>query len=100
MDASSRRDVDPIAARTTNVLAHLEGALDEEMLHAMQGVWSMLEHAAADSPAHARAVRSRLFWESLTPGGVAAAPTAVVTDLVPAWDEDASEDDDVVLDAA
>jgi hypothetical protein len=58
------------------------------MLHAMQGVWSMLEHAAADAPAHARAVRARMFWESLTPGGVAAAPTAVVTDLTASWDED------------
>ena len=76
------------AHRRANVLAHLDGNLDEDMLQAMQGVWSMLEHAAADAPAHARAVRARMFWESLSPGGPAAAPTAVVTDLVAAWDED------------
>lgn len=67
---------------------HLDGALDEQTLDAMTGVWSLLEHAAADAPSHARAVRARLFWESLTPGGVAAAPTGVVLSLVPRWDED------------
>ncbi|MCW2921951.1 MAG: hypothetical protein JWL76_1825 [Thermoleophilia bacterium] len=77
-----------LAARRATVISHLDGSLDEHMLDAMQGVWSMLEHAAADAPAHARAVRARLFWESLTPGGAAAAPIAVVSDLTPAWDSD------------
>ncbi len=76
------------AARRATVISHLDGMLDEHMLDAMQGVWSMLEHAAADAPAHARAVRARMFWESLSPGGAAAAPTTVVTNLVPAWDAD------------
>jgi hypothetical protein len=100
MDAHSRTDQDSLAARRTAVLAHLEGALDEQMLDAMQGVWSMLEHAAADAPAHARAVRARMFWESLTPGGTAAAPSAVVADLVPAWDEDEESADWADADAA
>ncbi len=82
----------PLAARRATVLSHLDCTLDEQMLDAMQGVWSMLEHAAADAPAHARAVRARLFWESLTPGGAAAAPSSVVTDLVPAWSADADEE--------
>ncbi len=87
MDAHSDHSRRSLAARRSTVLSHLDGTLDEQMLDAMQGVWSMLEHAAADAPAHARAVRARMFWESLTPGGAAAAPT-VVTDLVATWDED------------
>jgi hypothetical protein len=81
MDAHSRDDYSTPAERATRVLSHLDGALDEGMLDAMSGVWTMLEHAAADGPSHARAVRARLFWESLSPGGAAAAPTAVVLDL-------------------
>lgn len=88
MDAHSDYSRRSVAARRSTVLSHLDGTLDEQMLDAMQGVWSMLEHAAADAPAHARAVRARMFWESLTPGGAAAAPTAVVANLVPAWDAD------------
>lgn len=76
------------AHRRAHVLAHLDGQLDEQTLDAMQGVWSVLEHAAADAPSHARAVRARMFWDSLRPGGIAAAPDAVVTDLTAAWDAD------------
>jgi hypothetical protein len=104
MDSHARDDRDTLAARRTNVLSHLDGTLDEQMLHAMQGVWSMLEHAAADAPAHARAVRARLFWESLTPGGPAAAPVAVepavVTDLVASWDASEEEADERLDEAA
>lgn len=72
MDAHpSDADADVPAERTTRLIAHLEGALEQSMLEAMSGVWSMLEHASTDAPAHARAVRSRLFWESLSPGGAA-----------------------------
>lgn len=92
MDAHPRIDDDELdqsrAEHTTNLIAHLEGVLEPSMLDAMSGVWSMLEHAAADAPAHARAVRSRLFWESLSPGGIAAAPTRLVEDLTPTWDDD------------
>lgn len=96
MDTHPEQAPPTLAARRATVISHLDGTLDEQMLDAMQGVWSMLEHAAADAPAHARAVRARLFWESLTPGGVAAAPSAVVTDLMPAWDEgeDSAVDED------
>ena len=87
MDADHEPQPQSDAARTTRVMSHLDNALDEQTLQAMQGVWSMLEHAAADAPSHARAVRARLFWESLRPGGEAAAPIAVVTNLVEQWDE-------------
>jgi hypothetical protein len=97
MDAHSHDDADVRAEHTTHLISHLEGVLDASMLQAMSGVWSTLEHAAADGPAHARAVRSRLFWESLSPGGAAAAPMASVYDLVPAWNED--EDSAEALDA-
>ncbi|MCW2924453.1 MAG: hypothetical protein JWM98_1857 [Thermoleophilia bacterium] len=82
--------------RACRLAAHLDGALDETMLDAIQGVWTTLEHAAADAPAHARAVRSRMFWESLAPGGAAAAPGLGVTplELVPAWDGSAADADD------
>lgn len=88
MDAHSRDDVDARSQRTTHLIRHLEGALDQSMLDAMSGVWSTLEHAAADSGSHGRAVRSRLFWESLSPGGAAAAPTSIVHDLAPTWDDE------------
>ena len=88
MDAHPHDDVDVLAQRTTHLIAHLDGALDPSMLQAMSGVWSTLEHAAADGPAHARAVRARLFWESLSPGGAAAAPTSAIHGLVASWDED------------
>jgi hypothetical protein len=89
MDAHAcHADHDSIAARAARVLASLDGALDEHTLHAVQGVWSTLEHAAADAPAHARAVRARMFWESLTPGGTAAAPTAIVHELHATYDAD------------
>lgn len=85
MDPSSTDDQNAIdvarAERTTRLIAHLDGALDQHMLEAMAGIWSTLEHAAADAPSHARAVRSRLFWESLAPGGVAAAPGGDVVEL-------------------
>ncbi len=103
MDPHAHEARDAHATRRANVLKHLDHTLDEQMLDAMQGVWSMLEHAAADAPAHARAVRARLFWESLTPGGAAAAPNAVVTDLQAGWDDtdDAEPDADTapVVDA-
>jgi hypothetical protein len=88
MDAHSRTDEDRPAERATRVLSHLDGALDETMLDAMTGTWSMLEHAAANAPAHARAVRARLFWESLRPGGAAAEPSGIVVDLNAAWAQD------------
>ena len=37
MDSHARDDRDTLAARRTNVLSHLDGTLDEQMLHAMQG---------------------------------------------------------------
>lgn len=92
MDAHPDEPRRSLAARRATVISHLDRTLDEQMLDAMQGVWSMLEHAAADAPAHARAVRARLFWESLSPGGTAAAPSSVVTDLMPTWDADADEE--------
>ena len=79
------------ARQQVDILSHLDGALDDQMLDAMQGVWAMLEHAAADAPSHARAVRSRMFWVALSPGGVAAAPIEVVVDLRPSWDAEADE---------
>ncbi|MEO6867447.1 MAG: hypothetical protein ABI200_05450 [Gaiellales bacterium] len=79
MDAYSRDDLDSLAERTTNLIAHLDGALDATMLDAITGVWSTLEHAAADGPAHARAIRSRLFWQSLEPMGLTTRPTAEET---------------------
>lgn len=85
-DAFDDHAADARARQKVDILSHLDGALDEHMLDAMQGVWAMLEHAAADAPSHARAVRARLFWESLSPGGVAAAPTEIVRDLQPSWD--------------
>lgn len=99
MDDHPRTDSDAQAERSTRIIRHLDGALDTSMLDAMAGVWSMLEHAAADAPSHARAVRARLFWESLTPGGAAAAPIAIVRDLQPTWD-DSGEFDDEIADAA
>lgn len=80
------------AVRAMRVVGQLDGRLEESTLRAVQGVWSMLEHAAVDPAAHARAVRSRLFWETLAPGGAAAAPTSLVTDL--------TAGDDLLADAA
>lgn len=98
MTYDPREDHDELAERTTRLLAHLDGVLDASMLNAMQGAWSMLEHASTDAPAHARAVRARMLWESMDPG--AAASAALVGELVPTWsDEDepdmpvAGEDD-------
>jgi hypothetical protein len=88
MDAHSQHDADALAERTTRLIAHLDGALSPSMLDAMTGVWSTLERAAADDSAHARAVRARLFWESLTPGGLVTPPSEGVFDLVASWDED------------
>jgi len=76
--SNTRVDLEDTSQRTTHVLSHLSGALDETMLAAISGVWSTLEHAATNPSAHARAVRSRLFWETLEPGGVAAAPVSVL----------------------
>lgn len=98
MDAHSPDDGDAHAERTTRLIAHLDGALAPSMLDAMSGVWSTLERAAADDSAHARAVRARLFWESLTPGTHVVAPSAGLFDLVPTWDEDEDEDSDVAFD--
>lgn len=84
----ARDERDELAERTTRLLSQLDGALDASMLDAIQGAWSMLERTATDSPAHARAVRSRLLWESMSPGSLAepiASP--VVHHLVPVWDE-------------
>jgi hypothetical protein len=87
MDAHPLEDIDALAARTTSLIAHLDGALDATMLDAIAGVWSTLEHAAADRPAHARAVRSRLFWETLSPGDVAGTTNSVVHELPARWHE-------------
>ena len=78
MDAHFHDDADALAERTTRLIAHLDGALSPSMLDAMSGVWSTLERAAADDSAHARAVRARLFWESLTPGSHVVAPSTGV----------------------
>jgi len=56
---------DTIAERSARVLSHLEGALDAPMLDAMADVWSLLERAAVDGDAHARAVRARMLWQSI-----------------------------------
>lgn len=91
---------DDAAERATRVISHLDGALDATMLDAMQGVWSTLERASVSGEAHARAVRARLFWQSLSPAeGVvpassAAASDDVAVDIVPSWMlQDDSEDD-------
>ena len=98
MDAHPHDDLDVLAERTTRLISHLDGALDRSTLDAMTGVWSTLERAAADDSAHARAVRARLFWDSLTPGGVPA-PMAPVY-VAPLWDDDEDSAFDADLDAA
>jgi hypothetical protein len=99
MDDRSRLDAsntgDCRIERTTRLLAHLNGVLDESMLDAMQGAWTMLEDAATDVSAHGRAVRARMLWDSMLPGTPAVVAAPVVTDLVPIWDED-----EVIADAA
>lgn len=92
MDDHSPNQADALAERTTRLMSHLDGVLDEHMLDALAGVWSTLEHASADAPAHARAVRSRLFWESLAPGGPAASPAATVHELTPRQSDADDED--------
>lgn len=87
MDDHHLDDQDTLAERSTRLIRHLEGALDASMLDAMSGVWSTLEHAATDAPAHGRAVRQRLFWQSLTPGATAADPTPYVQGPETSWDE-------------
>lgn len=71
----TQHDGDTVAQRSTQVLQHLDGVLEDTMLAAMQGVWSTLERAATSPEAHARAVRERMFWDSLTP------ETAQIEDL-------------------
>lgn len=85
---ASRNDPDHASERTARLVSHLEGVLQEETLHALQGTWSVLEHAAADSAAHSRAVRARLFWESLSQSGYAASPGASLVDLAAARELD------------
>ncbi|MBC7461823.1 MAG: hypothetical protein H7287_10720 [Thermoleophilia bacterium] len=75
-DLDTPSDSDDAARRTTHVIGHLSGVLDDTMLSALSGTWSVLEHAATTPEAHARAVRSRLFWQTLTPGGEAAETAA------------------------
>lgn len=84
---------DQQAERATRVLRHLDGALDATMLEAMGGIWSTLANAATSGHAHARAVRERMFWESMAPGQTAAAhPIGLdagahgVSGLAPSWD--------------
>lgn len=70
-DARDMQDEhEELAERSMRLMVHLDGALDASMLEAIHGAWSMLERTATDGPAHARAVRSRLFWESLAPGSL------------------------------
>lgn len=95
MDARPRPDDNSHAQRATHVIQHLDGALGQTMLDAMSDVWSTLAHAATDAPSHARAVRARLFWESLAPGGVPASPAGVVRDLTSTGSDDAAEATDV-----
>lgn len=89
---------DDVAERATRVISHLDGALDATMLDAMQGVWSTLEHASVNGEAHARAVRARLFWQSIAPTDAAAAAAHVPVSelaadqmLAPAWMHDDDE---------
>jgi hypothetical protein len=100
MDDRSRTDAsnsdDSTIERATQLLAHLNGVLDETMLDAMQGAWTTLESAATDVSAHGRAVRARMMWESMQPG-MPAVVAPMVTDLVPIWDEGEDED---IADAA
>lgn len=98
MDHPHSDDLDAHAERSARVMAHLDGALGAPMLEAMSHVWTTLEHAAADGPAHARAVRARLFWESLRPGGAALAPSAVVHDLQAQWEDELGAAPDPVVD--
>ncbi|MCB0877448.1 MAG: hypothetical protein KDC46_00500 [Thermoleophilia bacterium] len=89
MSFDPHHDTHGPAERTTRLMSHLDGALDASMLDAMQGAWSMLEHAATDPDAHARAVRSRLFWESISPGAPSmVAPSSAIHDLTASWDDD------------
>ncbi len=90
MSYDAHHEHDDLAERTTRLLSHLDGTLDASMLDAMQGAWSMLEQASTDSGSHARAVRARLLWESMTPGGwdTAAPVSPLVHDLVPDWDDE------------
>lgn len=67
MDFDSDHVSDELTEHTTTLLTHLEGVLDQAMLEAMQGAWGTLEEAATDSYSHARAVRSRMLWQSMSP---------------------------------
>lgn len=62
IDFASHRD--PVQ-RATQVAAYLDGALAPGTLAAMRDVWSLLEFTSTSSPAHARAVRERMLWDSL-----------------------------------
>lgn len=99
---------DDVAERATRVISHLDGALDATMLDAMQGVWSTLERASVNGEAHARAVRARLFWQSLSPNNgmavassqsLASAEEAAVG-IVPSWMLQDDEDGDHLPDLA
>jgi len=90
MDARHNTGADSRAERTTRLISHLEGALEARTLDAMRGVWTTLERATTDPAAHARAVRERLFWQTLTPGD-STAGTALgsrVVGLTTVWDEE------------
>ena len=60
-------DPESLLDRSTRVHRHLDGWLDADTLSAMQHVWGRLEQSSVDPKSHTRAVRSRLFWETLAP---------------------------------
>lgn len=62
VDVSSPRDA---AQRANQVATYLDGALAPDTVQAMRNVWSLLETSATSNPAHARAVRERMLWDSI-----------------------------------
>ncbi|MCW2960839.1 MAG: hypothetical protein JWM25_969 [Thermoleophilia bacterium] len=90
MTFESHASADARSARTTHLISTFDGMLGPETLDAFQGVWTTLENAAVDDAAHARAVRERLFWDSLAhAGSLAALPSPAAEELLaPSWDED------------
>ena len=90
MTFESYASADARSARTTHLISTFDGMLAPETLDAFQGVWTSLEVVAVDDAAHARAVRERLFWDSLAhAGSLTAQPSPGVQEpLAPSWDED------------
>lgn len=72
------------ARRHSRVIAHLEGKIDTSTIAAMHHAWSRLEEIAPTGTAHARAVRERMFWSSVTSAdGATVVPLFAVPEVVP-----------------